>query len=179
MSEKTSKEKGSLLVVTGSGKGKTTSALGMSLRAAGHGLKVCFIQFIKGAWTTGEAASLKKLNDLIEFHVMGDGFTWKSRDLEKDKKKADKAFSLAVKAIESGDYFMVVLDEITYPLQYGMIDLDECLETLSRIPSGTTVVVTGRDAPKPVLEMADMISEINEVRHHYKQGVKARKGIEF
>ncbi len=172
-------ENGSLTVITGPGKGKTTSALGMALRAAGHGLKVCFIQFIKSSGRSGETTSLGRLNDLIDFHIMGNGFTWKSSDLEEDRKKALQAWLLAKQRIDSGRYFLVVLDEFTYPLQYGMIDLKDSLEALSSLPGGTHVVVTGRYAPQALMEMADMVSVIQAVKHPYHQGTPARKGLEF
>ena len=169
-----------LMVITGPGKGKTTSAVGMAVRAAGNGLKVCFIQFIKGSRKTGEIEATEPLAGLIDFHVMGRGFTWKSANLEDDKAAALEAWAFAREAMTSGHYFMVVLDEFTYPLTYKMIDLKECLEALANdVAAGTNIVITGRDAPQPLMELADTVSEVHAVKHHFAKGVKARKGIEF
>jgi len=172
-------KKGLLMVYTGDGKGKTTSALGLSMRCAGHGLKVCFIQFIKGSWKYGEMDAVERFAGLIDFHVMGRGFTWKSEDLEKDRAIARKAWDFARDAIRSGSYHLVVLDEFTYLLNYGMIETETVLEVLAHRPSELNVGVTGRDAPEPILAEADLVSDIRAIKHHYKAGIKAQKGIEF
>jgi len=172
-------KKGLLCVFTGHGKGKTTAALGMAMRAAGHGLKVCFIQFIKGTWKYGELESIKRFDDLIDFHVMGKGFTWKSDDLEKDKSAARTAWQFAQKAMESRKYHIVVLDEFTYLFLYKMIDLKSCLKILANKPENLHVVITGRDAPNELIEVADLVTEMHAVKHPLKKGVKAQKGVEF
>jgi cob(I)alamin adenosyltransferase len=172
-------KKGLLMVFTGDGKGKTTSALGLALRSAGHGKKVCFIQFIKGSWKYGELAAMEKHRELIDFHVMGKGFTWKSENIEEDKAAAREAWEFARGAISSGEYALVVLDEFTYLLNYGMIDPEEAMATLSQKPTDLHVAVTGRYAPEELTEKADMVSEIRAVKHPYTEGVKAQKGIEF
>ncbi|MFO7839755.1 MAG: cob(I)yrinic acid a,c-diamide adenosyltransferase [Desulfosalsimonadaceae bacterium] len=171
--------KGLLMVFTGDGKGKTTSAIGLSMRSAGNGLKVCFIQFIKGAWKYGEMDAVDRFDGLIDFHVMGRGFTWKSDDLEKDKAAAREAWAFAQNAINSDNYYLVVLDEFTYLLNYGVVDMDSVLSTLADKPSGMNVAVTGRDAPKPLTAAADLVSEIRALKHPYQAGIKAQKGIEF
>ncbi|BBO82582.1 cob(I)yrinic acid a,c-diamide adenosyltransferase [Desulfosarcina ovata subsp. sediminis] len=172
-------KKGLLIVNTGDGKGKTTAALGLSMRAAGHGLKVCFIQFIKGSWKYGELEAVKKFADTIDFHVMGKGFTWKSDDLEKDRVAARDAWKFAQAAMAGGQYQLVVLDEFTYLLMYGMIDLPSVLETLTKRPEGLHVVVTGRAAPPELIEIADLVTEMQPVKHPLQAGIKAQKGIEF
>jgi cob(I)alamin adenosyltransferase len=172
-------KKGLLMVFTGNGKGKTTSALGLALRSAGHGKKVCFIQFIKGSWKYGELIAMEKHREHIDFHVTGKGFTWKSKDLEKDKAAAREAWALAKVAILSEDYSLVVLDELTYLLNYGIIDPEEALTVLSERPADLHVAVTGRDAPEELTKAADLVSEITAVKHPYKAGIKAQRGIEF
>ena len=172
-------KKGLLMVFTGDGKGKTTSALGMALRSAGHGLKVCFIQFIKGGWKYGELEAVKRYQDVIDFHVMGRGFTWKSDDLEKDKAAARHAWHFAQEAMASNRYHLVVMDEFTYLLTYGMIDLQPVLATLVNKPEHLHVAITGRGAPKELLAVADMVTEMQETKHPYKVGIMAQKGVEF
>lgn len=172
-------KKGLLIVNTGDGKGKTTAALGMAVRAAGHGMKVCFIQFIKGNWKYGELEAVKKFSDTIEFHVMGKGFTWESDDLEKDKIAARKAWDFAQKSLASGNYDLLVLDEFTYLLAYKIIDLQPVLETLANRPKDLHVVITGRKAPRELIAQADLVTEMKVIKHPFKEGIKAQKGIEF
>ena len=172
-------KKGLLIVNTGDGKGKTTAALGLAMRAAGHGLKVCFIQFIKGSWKYGELDAVKKFSDTIDFHVMGKGFTWKSDDLEKDRAAARDAWGLAQAAMTGDQYQLVVLDEFTYLLMYNMVDLEPVMEALAARPKGLHVVVTGRAAPPALIEAADLVTEMQPVKHPLQAGVKAQKGIEF
>jgi cob(I)alamin adenosyltransferase len=175
----TGNKKGLLLVFTGKGKGKTTAAIGMTMRAVGHGMKICFIQFIKGSWKYGEMEAIAGFPKQIDFHVMGRGFTWKSDDLDKDRAMAEKAWGKAKEAIASGKYNMVVLDEFTYLLAYEMIELKEALSVLRGKPDNLHIVITGRNAVPELLEIADLITEMNPIKHPYKQGVKAQKGIEF
>jgi cob(I)alamin adenosyltransferase len=172
-------KKGLLMVNTGDGKGKTTAALGLAMRTAGHGLKVCFIQFIKGSWKYGELAAVERFGELIDFHVMGKGFTWKSKDLEKDKAVARQGWELAREAMASHRYHLVVLDEFTYLLAYQMIGLQTVLDGLNERPDNLHVLVTGRDAPQALLDLADMVTQMQKVKHPLKSGIKAQKGIEF
>jgi len=173
------KTKGLLIVFTGHGKGKTTAALGMSMRAAGHGMKSAFLQFIKGSWKYGEMEAVKRFSDLIDFQVLGRGFTWKSNDPEADKEAARSAWGKAKTAITSGKYHMVVLDEFTYVLNYSMVDLNDALDTFKHRPPGLHVVITGRDAPKELIDMADLVTEMKVIKHPYIKGIKAQRGIEF
>ncbi|PIE56061.1 MAG: cob(I)yrinic acid a,c-diamide adenosyltransferase [Desulfobulbus propionicus] len=171
--------RGLLMVFTGHGKGKTTSALGMAMRAAGHGMKVLFLQFIKGSWKYGEMEAIARFPETIELLVEGRGVTWKSDDLDKDKAAAINAWSKAKEAISSGKYDMIVLDEFTYLLLYNMIDRSEALQTLAAKPSALHLVITGRNAPPELIEQADLVTEMQAVKHPYKEGIKAQKGVEF
>ncbi|RWX43315.1 cob(I)yrinic acid a,c-diamide adenosyltransferase [Candidatus Electrothrix marina] len=173
------KKKGLILIFTGHGKGKTTAALGMTMRAAGHGMKTCFIQFIKGSWKYGEMEALARFREEVDFHVMGRGFTWKSDDVEKDKAAAREAWEKAKEAIMSGGYNAVVLDEFTYLLRYGMIEKEEALEVLRRKPADLHICITGRDAEEELIELADLVTEMQPVKHPYRQGITAQKGVEF
>jgi cob(I)alamin adenosyltransferase len=171
--------KGLLIVKTGNGKGKTTAALGLAMRALGHGLKVCIIQFIKGSWEYGELLSAKRFEDLLEFRVMGNGFTWKSKDLEQDKTIAHEAWSYAKQQIQSEKFSLVILDELTYLMKFGFIRQAEVIDVLAKRRDGLHVVVTGRDAPQMLIDAADLVTEMFEMKHPFKQGIKAQKGIEF
>ncbi len=172
-------KKGLILIFTGNGKGKTTAALGMSVRAAGHGMKTCFIQFIKGSWKYGEMEALARFHEEIDFHVTGKGFTWKSEDLDEDTAAARKAWEKAKEVINSGEYHTIVLDEFTYLLRYGMIDIEEVVEVLRGKPTDLHICITGRDAVEELVEVADLVTEMQPIKHPYQQGIKAQKGIEF
>ncbi len=171
--------KGLLLVFTGNGKGKTTAALGTVFRALGHGQKVAVIQFIKGSWKYGELEAAEKFSPQLDFHVMGRGFTWKSDDIEKDRALALEAWSKAILVIGSGEYDLVVLDELTYLVTYGMLSEEEIVQVLGDKPEDLHIIVTGRGASVKLLELADLVTEMNPVKHPYASGVKAQKGIEF
>ena len=171
--------KGLLLVFTGNGKGKTTSALGLAFRALGHGHKVAMIQFIKGSWKYGEMESALAFPELLDFHVMGRGFTWKSDDLDKDRAVAREAWDFACKTISENKHQLVILDELTYLVTYKMLAEEEMLQRLTNRPDGMHVVVTGRAASKGLLAAADLVTEMREIKHPYTSGVKAQKGIEF
>ena len=170
--------RGLLMVFTGTGKGKTTAALGMALRAAGHGHKVCLIQFIKGAWRYGELDALARLPE-VEVHVRGRGFTWKSDNLEEDRRLALEAWDFAREQMRSGRHRLLILDELTYLMHYKMLDTAACLAGLAERAPGLHVVVTGRYAPEELMAAADLVTEMREVKHHLRQGVKAQRGIEF
>jgi len=171
--------KGLLIINTGDGKGKTTAAFGQALRAVGHGKRVCVIQFIKGDWPSGEVRAVESFSQQIEVHVCGTGFTWDASDLEEVKDAARQGWTLAKEKIVSGRYDLIVLDEITYPINYGIIKEEEVLRVLGDRPSTTDVVITGREAGEGLMATADLVTEMREVKHPYKQGVKARKGIDF
>jgi len=173
------KEKGLVIINTGSGKGKTTAAFGQALRAAGHGVAVCVIQFIKGKWQTGEARSLESSGLDIELHVCGTGFTWEAENMDEVKEAGLKGWELAREKIGSGLYGLVVLDELTYLVNYGVVSKEEMLAVLANKPDGVDLVITGRDAPNELVEAADLVTEMREVKHPYGAGLKARKGIEF
>jgi cob(I)alamin adenosyltransferase len=172
-------EKGLLMVFTGDGKGKTTGALGLAMRAAGHGLKTCFIQFIKGSWKYGELEAVKRHRDEIDFHVMGRGFTWKSQDLEADMEDARRGWQFAQGVMASGRYHLVVLDEFTYLLSYGIVSLQSAVKVLESRPQDLHVAVTGRNAPEELLAVSDLVTEMREIKHPFRLGIKAQKGIEF
>jgi cob(I)alamin adenosyltransferase len=170
--------KGLVIVNTGHGKGKTTAALGLLLRAWGRKMRVVMLQFIKerGArW--GEIQAASRLG--VEIVPLGGGFTWESADIERDRALARAGWEECRRRIESGDYDLVILDEITYCFTFGWLDLDEVLETLGRRRPDMHVVLTGRDAPPALIDYADLVTEMREIKHPYTQGVKAQKGIEF
>ncbi|MGO9556537.1 MAG: cob(I)yrinic acid a,c-diamide adenosyltransferase [Syntrophobacteraceae bacterium] len=171
--------KGLIMVHMGHGKGKTTAALGLAFRALGHGLPVCIIQFIKGTWKYGELYSAKRFDDLLEFHVEGEGFTWRSKDIERDRQAARQGWELAKAKIEEGFHHLVILDEFTYVLNYGMVDEGEVIACLRQKPKGLHVLVTGRNAPAALVDIADLVTDMREMKHPFKSGVQAQKGVEF
>lgn len=171
-------DRGLLVVYTGHGKGKTTAALGMVFRALGRGLRVTVVQFIKGKWKTGERVFAERLPEL-RFLVMGLGFTWESDDISRDKAAALAAWAEARQEIASGERELVVLDELTYAFHYGFIALDEVLERLRSRPPGVHVVITGRDAPEALIELADTVTEMKLVKHPFQRGEKAQIGVDY
>ncbi len=171
--------KGLLLVFTGNGKGKTTAAIGMTMRAVGHDFQVCFLQFIKGSWKYGEMEVFARFKDNINFAVLGRGFTSKSDDLEKDKEMARQGWERAKREILSGKYQLVVLDEFTYLLSYGVLDKDEVLKFLTEKPKDLHLIITGRGALPELIELADLVTEMKPVKHPFKDGVVAQRGVEF
>lgn len=172
-------KKGLLIVYTGNGKGKTTAALGQALRAMGHGLKVCVVQFIKGSWKYGELTSAKRFEGLMDFHVKGLGFTWKSKDIEKDVAAAQEALAFSKDMILSRKYDMIILDELTYLFTYNMVNEEETVNFLVNRPKGIHIVVTGRQAPQSLIDAADLVTDMVEVKHPLSAGLKAQRGIEF
>ncbi len=173
------KEKGLFIINTGTGKGKTSAAMGMVIRAVGHGMKVGVVQFIKGAKETAERNVLSGF-DNVEFHSIGDGFTWITQNREQDIATAEKAWHIAKQMIENPDYDMVLLDELNIILKYDYLNTDEVLAVINDRPEMMHVIVTGRHAKDNLIEAADLVSEIRPIKHPYKeQGVKAQKGIEF
>jgi cob(I)alamin adenosyltransferase len=167
-----------VVVNTGNGKGKTTAALGVLFRAWGRGLNVCMLQFIKSTTSNyGENRAAEKIG--IEMISLGGGFTWLSKDIEKDKGLARELWAQCKEKIASGDYDVVALDEFTYPLAYGWLPTDEVIEFLKQRPARTHVIITGRDAPQELIDYADLVTEMREIKHPFQQGIKAQPGIEF
>lgn len=173
------KEKGLLMVHTGKGKGKSTAAMGLAARAIGNGMKVGIVQFVKGVWETGERKVLERFPDRCVMKAMGEGFTWDTQDRERDIAAARKAWAAAKEMMADESYKMVILDELNIVLRYDYIDLDEVVETLRNRRPDLHVVVTGRNAKEPLLEAADLVTEMTEHKHHFRDGVKAQLGIEF
>ena len=173
-------EKGLLIVHTGKGKGKTTAAFGMVLRALGHGMKVAIIQFIKGSREVGEKRALECFGDQVRFFACGEGFTWETQNLEKDRALARRTWAEAEEALSPGsEYDLVVLDELNVVLKYGYLSLDEVMPALIARPPMQHVVITGRNAPEALIEQADLVTEMKLVKHPFRRGVKAQPGIEF
>ncbi len=167
-----------VLLYTGDGKGKTTSALGVTMRAWGRGWKVCWLQFIKSKTSHyGETRAAERMG--IEMIPLGDGFTWLSKDIEKDIALARECWTLAREKIESAQYDLVVLDEITYAVGYGWLDVEEVIEVLRNRPPDVDIIMTGRDAAPELVEFADLVTEMTEVKHPYQQGIKAQPGIDY
>ena len=172
-------EKGLLIVNTGPGKGKSTAAFGLALRMLGYGRRVGVVQFIKGAWHTGEKDALARFGDQVEWHAMGEGFTWETQDLARDIAAARRAFDKAKELMPDPTIGLVILDELNIALRYDYLDLDEVVATLVARRPGLHVVVTGRNAKDKLVEMADLVTEMGSVKHHFCAGVKAQQGIEF
>ena len=170
--------RGLLMVNTGDGKGKTTAAIGLAVRALGRGKSVRFFQFMKvGVARFGEHRALERLGLTLE--GLGDGFSWKSRDLEQSAELARAGWQRASDAIQSGEHFLVILDEMTYPLIYGWLAAEPVLAALRARPAHVHVVITGRRCPQELIEIADTVTEMRKVKHAYDRGIKARKGIEY
>lgn len=172
-------EYGLLLVHTGNGKGKSSSAFGMVARALGHGIKVGVVQFIKGAASTGEEAFFRRFPDEVCYHVMGEGFTWETQDRQRDIAKAREAWAIAAELLADPEIGLVVLDELNIALKYGYLELAPVLADIESRPLLQHVVVTGRGAPPGLVEAADTVTEMALVKHAFKAGVKAQKGVEF
>ncbi|MBK58089.1 MAG: cob(I)yrinic acid a,c-diamide adenosyltransferase [Pseudomonas sp.] len=172
-------EYGLLLVHTGNGKGKSSSAFGMVARALGHGIRVGVVQFIKGAASTGEESFFRRFPDEVRYYVMGEGFTWETQDRQRDIAKAKEAWNVAAQLLADPEIGLVVLDELNIALKYGYLELDPVLADIESRPLLQHVVVTGRGAPPGLIEAADTVTEMSLVKHAFKAGVKAQKGIEF
>jgi len=173
--------RGLLIVHTGNGKGKTTAALGLLMRAAGRGLNCCMIQFMKSRNDRyGEHVAAEKLG--IEVHTMGDGFTWDTKNPEQDRQTARATWRLCVEKLRSGDYDLIVFDELVYVLSYQMLSVEEVLEEFRAVREAQPslhIVVTGRDAPEQLIAQADLVTEMREIKHPFTAGIKAQQGIEF
>ena len=173
------KEQGVLLVLTGPGKGKSSSGFGMLARALGHGMKVGVVQFIKGAFSTGEEAFFRNLPN-VDYHVMGQGYTWDTQDRERDVAAANAAWAEAKRMLQDESYHLVLLDELNIALRYEYLDLDQVLDDLQARPEMQHAVVTGRYAPQQLIDLADTVTEMKVVKHAFKdQGIKAQKGVEL
>ncbi len=172
-------EKGLLIVNTGPGKGKTTAAFGLALRMLGYGRRVGIVQFIKGAWQTGEREALARFGDLVMWHAMGEGFTWETQDRARDVAAAERAWQKARELIDDPSFALVVLDELNIALRYDYLDLAAVLNVLTKRRPDLHVVVTGRNAKPELVAAADLVTEMGQSKHHFAAGVKAQKGIEF
>ena len=172
-------EKGLVVVHTGPGKGKSTAAFGMALRAVGHGMRVGVVQFIKGKWDTGERTVLEKFPDQVTIRAMGEGFTWDTQDRARDIASAEAAWAEAKRLIADDSYRMIVLDELNIALRYDYLDIEDVLATLAAKPADTHVIITGRNAKPELIEAADLVTEMTLVKHPFRAGVKAQMGIEF
>ena len=178
--EERNKEKGLVLVLTGQGKGKTTAGLGLVLRSLGHGERVAIVQFIKGGWEPGEARALKAFGDQVNWHALGEGFTWETQDRERDQQLVEQAWQTALGYLRDGAVKLVLLDELNVALKLGYIDAETVIAGLNERPELTHVAVTGRGAPAALVERADLVTEMTLVHHPFReQGVKAQAGIEY
>ena len=172
-------ERGLLIVHTGKGKGKTTAAMGLAMRAIGHGMKVGIVQFVKGVWETGEREVLNRFPDQVTIKAMGEGFTWETQDLNRDIAAAEAAWSAALDMIADPDNAMVILDELNIVLRYGYLPLEDVVAALKAKPRDLHVVVTGRNAKDELIEAADLVTEMTQIKHPFRSGVKAQAGVEF
>jgi cob(I)alamin adenosyltransferase len=179
-----SQQKGLIIVNTGTGKGKTTAALGMVLRSLGHGYRVAIVQFIKGAWEPAEKKAFEPWSTgdtpQLEFHAMGEGFTWETQDRDRDIQKAQEAWQKALSFIVNPEFKLVLLDEVNIALKLGYLQVEEILAGLDQKPPESHVILTGRGAPAALIERSDLVTEMTLVKHPFKeQGIKAQAGIEF
>ncbi len=172
-------QRGVLLVLTGNGKGKSSSAFGMVARALGHGMQVGVVQFIKGKFATGEKAFFRRFPEEVSFHVMGEGFTWETQDRELDIRAASAAWDVAVGMLRESAYALVVLDELNIALRYRYVSIETVVQALRSRPAAQHVVVTGRGAPPELIELADTVTDMQPVKHAFDAGVRAQRGIEL
>jgi len=179
VASKTIASKGLLMVNTGPGKGKSTAAFGLVLRALGHGWPVGVVQFVKGAWDTGEKHALERFSDLIQWHTMGEGFTWETQDRQRDIAAATRAWDMARRLMDDPALRLLVLDELNIALRYDYLPLNEVIAALADRRADLNIVVTGRNAKPELIEIADLVTEMGLVKHHFAAGVKAQVGIEF
>ncbi len=172
-------EKGLLVVHTGAGKGKTTAALGMALRCLGHGMNVAVVQFIKGAIDTAEERILKGFGDQVVFLRMGEGYTWETQNRERDKAVAQEAWAEAEKFLQDPSFDMIVLDELNIAIHHEYVSLEQVLTAVAQRPPMLHVVITGRGAKPELIDAADLVSEMKMIKHPFRNGIKAQKGVEF
>ncbi|HGG58661.1 MAG TPA: cob(I)yrinic acid a,c-diamide adenosyltransferase [Gammaproteobacteria bacterium] len=171
--------RGIVIVLTGNGKGKSSSGFGMVARALGHDMRIAVVQFIKGAYATGEEAFFQRFPENVDFNVMGDGFTWDTQDRDKDIATVRRAWNKALSFLGDSDVDLVLLDELNIVLQLGYLPTEEVLKALETRPPMQHVVITGRGAPDPLIEAADTVTEMRDIKHAYRQGVMAQKGVEL
>ncbi len=182
MSDNAKTDKGLLIIYTGDGKGKTTAALGMTIRAVGYDWNVCIIQFIKGSWKYGELDGIKKLSPNVELNVMGEGFVGiidDKKSFEQHRAAAKKAFEMALEKISSGKYNLVILDELNVAVNLGLVSQDELEQILNARPEKLHLVITGRGATKWLIDKADLVTEMKEIKHPFRKGILAQKGVDF
>lgn len=172
-------DRGLILVHTGNGKGKSSSAFGVIARALGWGQRVGVVQFIKGKWITGERQFFDRFPDQLDWHTMGEGFTWDTQDKARDIAAAEAAFARAREMMASGRYDLIVLDEINIAMRYDYLSTDDVLDGLKARAGQTSVILTGRDAKPELCDYADLVSEMVEVKHPFKAGLKAKRGVDF
>jgi cob(I)alamin adenosyltransferase len=172
-------EKGLIIIHTGKGKGKSTAAFGMVFRCIGHGMKSGIVQFVKGAWATGERTVLEKFPELVTIKAMGEGFTWETQDRARDIAHARAGWEEAKRMIADPELRLVLLDELNIVLRYDYLPTEEVIETLRNKPADKHVIVTGRNAKDELIEIADLVTEMEQVKHPFRSGVRAQKGVEF
>jgi len=171
--------KGLVIVHTGGGKGKSTAAFGTAIRAMGRGKKVAIVQFIKGKWKTGEAEFFAKFPDLCQMHAIGDGFTWNTQDFDQDVKTAQKAWEKCKEVLHDDEHFLVIFDEINYVMKFNFLEVDVIIKELKKKPPLKHVILTGGGVPKEIIDCADLVTEMQNIKHPYKQGIKAQPGIDY
>lgn len=172
-------EKGVIVITTGNGKGKSSSGFGMVARALGHNMKVGIVQFIKGAFSTGEESFFRRFPNEVEYHVMGDGFTWETQNREQDVKTATLAWQEAKRMLNDDSYDLILLDELNIVLKYQYLPIEDVINDLQNRPKMQHVVITGRAAKDELIEIADTVTEMKDIKHGFRSGIKAQKGIEL
>jgi cob(I)alamin adenosyltransferase len=177
--QKAEKDKGLLLVITGNGKGKSSSGFGMMARALGHDMKVGVVQFIKGAFSTGEESFFRRFPEEVSYHVVGDGFTWETQNLEQDIASAEKGWEICKAMLNDPEIDVVLLDELNIVLKMKYLNAETVLNDIAQRPDMQHVIITGRGAPDSVIEAADTVSRIEDVKHAFRAGIRAQKGIEL
>lgn len=177
--QKATKDKGLLLCITGNGKGKSSSGFGMIARALGHDMKVGIVQFIKGAMSTGEEAFYRRFPEQVSYHVVGDGFTWDTQNLEQDKASAEAGWDIVKTMLQDDSINVILLDELNIVLKMKYLDAEKVIADLAARPAMQHVIITGRGAPDSIIEAADTVSRIEDVKHAFRNGIRAQKGIEL
>ncbi len=177
--EKATEERGIVIVLTGNGKGKSSSGFGMVARALGHGMKVAVVQFIKGSFSTGEEAFFRRFPGEVEYHVMGEGFTWETQDKSRDIATARKAWELVRGFLQDAGIDLILLDELNIVTKLGYLPIEEVIEALKTRPPMQHVIITGRGADKTLIDYADTVTEMRDIKHAYRAGIKAQKGVEL
>lgn len=177
--KKADKEQGVIVITTGNGKGKSSSGFGMVARALGHEMKVGIVQFIKGTFSTGEEAFFRRFPDEVEYHVMGEGFTWETQNKEQDILTASKAWEEVKRMLSDESYDLILLDELNIALKYQYIPIENVLADLQSRPKMQHVVITGRSAKQELIDIADTVTEMKDVKHAFRAGIKAQKGVEL